>query len=288
MLSLFKSPNKIIAEIHHEFDTAEDRLLKQAESIIASTEVPDYSKIEGKAARLVSLGFVKSEEVIAAKHYSKHRAEKNKLVVSTKKQAELIQYYKQKYPFQKFLTESELDRICEKYNLIYAPVKNYKGVVPEKNLTDIENAKELLVEDRSEERKIWRYTGSFTKEATSIEKMICRDGIDITGIKTGSWRTEIEGADVRKHFFNNRQIFNSDSYNCETETEELSGLFIAAPKSHFDLKGLKGKGKYGFSTTSIVKVKDPIVFRYVKGGIQVITKWGLEASDESLINEINN
>jgi len=28
--------------------------------------------------------------------------------------------------------------------------------------------------------------------------------------------------------------------------------------------------------------KDPIVFRHVKRGIQVITKWGLEADDEAL------
>lgn len=288
MLSLFKSPNKIIAEIHHEFDTAEDRLLKQAESIIASTEVPDYSKIENKAERLVSLGFVKSEEVVAAKHYSKQRAEKSKLIVTTQKQAKLIQYYKQQYPFQKFLTEAELDRICEKYNLIYAPVQNYKGIVPEKNLLDIENAKELLVEDTVKNRSTWRYKGSFTKEATTVEKLICRDGIDVTNVKRDGWHSEINGGDVRRHFFNNRNIFVYDTYECETETENLSGLFIAAPKSHFDLKGLKGKGKYGFKMTSIVEIKDPIVFRYVKGGIQVITKWGLEASDESLINEINN
>lgn len=35
-------------------------------------------------------------------------------------------------------------------------------------------------------------------------------------------------------------------------------------------------------TTQIVEVKDPIVFRYVNGGIQVITKWGIEAEDKIL------
>jgi hypothetical protein len=28
---------------------------------------------------------------------------------------------------------------------------------------------------------------------------------------------------------------------------------------------------------------DPIVFRFVRGGVLIISKWGLEAEDESLI-----
>ena len=64
-------------------------------------------------------------------------------------------------------------------------------------------------------------------------------------------------------------------------------MFITAPKSHFDLKDLKSKG-LGFFDITITEVKDPIVFRYVKGGIQVLSKWGLEASDATLQNEILN
>lgn len=59
-----------------------------------------------------------------------------------------------------------------------------------------------------------------------------------------------------------------------------SGLFIAAPKSDFNLEGLSKKGKGYFN---VFEIKDPIVFRYVRGGIQVITKWGLEADDDALV-----
>ena len=65
--------------------------------------------------------------------------------------------------------------------------------------------------------------------------------------------------------------------------EDRSGYFIAAPKEHFDLNGLtKNEQNKGFYKRTSVVYKDPIVFRYVKGGIQVISKWGLEGNDEAL------
>ena len=67
---------------------------------------------------------------------------------------------------------------------------------------------------------------------------------------------------------------------------DRTGLFIAAPKSHFNLDGLKKTSKFSFNLVTIQK--DPIVFRYCRGGIQVITKWGLEAGDESLVNPVIN
>lgn len=61
-----------------------------------------------------------------------------------------------------------------------------------------------------------------------------------------------------------------------------TGLFIAAPQSHFNTEGLKKKG-LGFFQVFETEIKDPIVFRYVRGGIQVLTKWGLEANDPDLV-----
>lgn len=77
---------------------------------------------------------------------------------------------------------------------------------------------------------------------------------------------------------------------CPEKVEEIdkSGLFIAAPSDDFNLKGLSKKSKHGYFRVFETKVKDPIVFRYVRGGIQVITKWGLEANDQSLVVPILN
>jgi hypothetical protein len=71
-------------------------------------------------------------------------------------------------------------------------------------------------------------------------------------------------------------------------TYDRTGLFIAAPKEHFDLSELTFDEKKGFYEAKVRVIKDPIVFRYVKGGIQVLSKWGLEAEDPALQIEILN
>ncbi len=68
------------------------------------------------------------------------------------------------------------------------------------------------------------------------------------------------------------------------QTIGQSGLFIAAPPSHFDLKELKKKTKHGWFSITEVVAKDPIVFEYVRGGfVRILTKWGLEANDPTLV-----
>jgi hypothetical protein len=56
-----------------------------------------------------------------------------------------------------------------------------------------------------------------------------------------------------------------------------SSLYIAASKSMFT--GLDKMEKRGYEYI----VKDPIVFRYVEGGLLIISKWGLEANDPELV-----
>jgi hypothetical protein len=58
-----KSEKELIEEIHNEFDTAPERILQQALSIIGeqqSSKVSLESEIEDKAIRLKNLGFVKN------------------------------------------------------------------------------------------------------------------------------------------------------------------------------------------------------------------------------------
>ncbi len=70
---------------------------------------------------------------------------------------------------------------------------------------------------------------------------------------------------------------------------EKNELFIAAPKSHFNLDNLifdQSKGYY--DSRNVVEPKDPIVFRYVVGGVQILSKWGIESLDQRLnISNIN-
>jgi len=285
MFKLFKSERQVIQEIHDEFDTAEDRLLQQADSLLKELNIPTQSGIEKKAERLINLGFVNSEVATKSKSL-KESADKIKIkIVSTREQAELIRYYKQNYPFQKFLTESELERICKKYNLVFAPVSNYTKDVPEKNICEIEKSPILNTKDTVGIEYLFRaHNQNIKKGCPAHIKKALLSGIKLR--RNHSW--EIENSI--------KEIYNTDYTDCikytsfdhDIITVDKSGLFIAAPQSHFNLNGLTKKGKYSFMNVTITEVKDPIVFRYVRGGVQVLSKWGLEASDELLVNEINN
>lgn len=260
-------------QIHNEIDTAQDRLLSEARKIIES------APRNNKAERLEAIGFTASVAV------KEHKRRKEVLVQSTE-EANIIEYYKANYPFQKFLTERELERICNKYNLIHAPVARYIKDVPEKNLTEIEKAKTLRAVDAP----------------TDIHQCVIK--------RYSHWTTGFGFMDIwsewyrktpkvlNRHFDNQFRLNdyiqettgNPFRYICESFkniTIKRQGLFIAAPQSHFDLKGLKNH-KHGFFNFKAVEVKDPIVFRYCKGGIQVLSKWGIEAEDSALVNEINN
>lgn len=253
-----------VEKIHNEIDTAADRLLKEAKVIIDG-----HQENQAKAIRLQNLGFTNSELVT-----------KIKPLVKTHMDAKAIQYYTQKYPYQKFLTEAELERICEEYDLVFAPIKHYKMDVPDKNLTDIENAPILSYNELGGPKKSCHiyYDGNRRAKRLGWPRII--DG--------ENFESHNALAEYLKKNYTTAENINSNYINrTENYKENREGLFIAAPKSHFDLRGLKNVKKGFFSFTMTV-TQDPIVFRYVKGGVQVITKWGLEASDEKLLNPTDN
>ena len=126
--------NKLVQEIHDAFDNAQDELLVEAVEIINNNKVENTEHIK----QLMDLGFKNAKVVQDA-------SKKLQLAVTTAEKAELILYYKETYPFLKFLTYEKLEEICEKYSLIYAPVSNYIEDVPRKNLKEIRAALRLSV-----------------------------------------------------------------------------------------------------------------------------------------------
>jgi len=262
---------RLIAQIHSEFDSAQERLLQQANEILSKNNVFETDVL--KAHRLIKIGFTQTKFVSDAQ-------KKLDVVVTTTEQANIIRYYTEKYPFQKFLTEPELTRICKKYNLVAFPVENFIGDVPEKNILDIENTQPLMESDRAQDL-IWcelKRDNSFF--------LTSGDGGAWPGIWGSEWYKipkRIDGEHFT-HWNDACEYLHAQGFTSKylvsgvtNYTEDRSGLFICAPPSNFKGENLK------ISSMIMPEVKDPIVFRYVRGGIQVITKWGLEANDPSLV-----
>lgn len=167
---------------------------------------------------------------------------------------EAVQYFSQKYPHLKLITVGSVKKLCKKYGLIYGSVSNYLGDVPEKNLIEIENAK-----------------------------------IDESDLHVAStnWVTHNNWRDTWEQM---RQITHSDLIGMLNEKSEIehiyAGLEIAAPPSDFNLKGKE------VVDHQIQEIPDPIVMQPVRYKHQkyylIITAWGPEASDPSVVNERNN
>jgi hypothetical protein len=300
---LQKTEAEIIAEIHGAFDGAEDYLLKEAERILAMPIGGTDTRIIQKAERLEKLGFKQSPEVTKASAARESIATAKRQKEMNNALAELIRYYKQAYPFLKFLTIEEMESICEKYGLVHAPVSAYRGNVPDKNLLEIERAQELkacdiqipmvkfVVEGRS--RSV-EPTKAFLKQLglddfVTIEKIRAVAGFDkwdenyyLSGMNklvSNMWLYKVWERMGKK---------DGTHYDyTQVQQQDRTGLFICAPKKDFDVTGLTKQG-LGYSKDQFIDVRDPVVFRYVRGGVQVLSKWGLEASDPALLNEIDN
>ncbi len=110
---------EIVTEIHKEFDTAGEKLLQQAIEILDDCKLKDKKK--GKL--LFQLGFINTPQAKEVQEIE----QKEKLA---QENADLIKYYSEKYPFNKFVSEEIMEQICKKYKLVCGNVSLYKGFVP--------------------------------------------------------------------------------------------------------------------------------------------------------------
>lgn len=244
---------KEVMEIHHEFETAADKLLEEAKSIIQEAATKDVDKV----SRLEKLGFKQVNQVTQLKPL----LQKAEL---SKEQVELLKYYRQEYPFNKFITEEQVRIICHKYNLVCGDVSRFTGFVPEKNLREIEKFKlksnDIIYSTRAYWRGHWN-----SKTEDEINTYL-------------SWREN----DARTGE-NPNAHWNSSDF--KYEIANANKLQICAPVKDMNISGLELKNGYKLEKKH---TPDPVVLQPVKGGYLILTAWGDEASDPLVVNEINN
>lgn len=246
--------NEVIAEIHNEFDTSTERLLNKAKEIIGKG---DKIKIN-KAERLKAIGFNNSAPVVQTQKQVEEEKESERV-------AELIMYYRQWYPNNKFITEKEVENICKKYGLIFAETKYYIGDIPLKNLEEIEKFY-LRQEDKIKRTNVddWfdnrRASMMLQAQATALSSL--------SGIPRGI-QSSLPSYDSMPTVTAER--FIQPSYK------------ICASNKDFDTRYMRIEDGY-----KLENIPDPIVLQPVSGGYLIVSKWGLEASDEIVVNEKMN
>lgn len=314
---------RLIKELHESIDSAPERLIAEARGFISKiilNSPPDLEipvELQEKSDRLISAGFTSAKEVLEIKNLTRlHKKKLNdfqaeqQAIIRYKSEINTVEYYKRNYPFAKFLTIDELNRLCKKYGLVYAHISNYIETVPDKNLQEISKAQEIFMTDIPE-NSFRAHDGYHDEQLVNLNFVLNHMGVSKTENFGASKLSDFLEILNRWKKFKAYSLYSFDSYLDEEELElytelhsqgyfrerngreyviELSdqaGFQIAAPLSHFDQSKLQKMTSARYGYTEILK-KDPIVFKNVKDGILVFSKWGIEASDPLLQNPIEN
>lgn len=232
-----------VDQIHADFDSAQERLVAEATRIVNKKPVDLIEKGE----RLKSIGFTSAKPVSISEVVLSRIAQSKEFLSN-------LSDYQVRYPDYKFITDSEVERLCKKYGLVFGPANKYIGDIPEKNIREIESFR-LLEEDYIVKDE----TFTFTTYVGSI-------------FHSGRWAD----TDPRPNI--------DFGVTYEKSPEKIKPDFkIVAPKKDFDTSNMTLKG-YVLEEN----LPDPIVLQPVKGGYLIVSKWGIEGNDESLTNELMN
>src|SRR6202044_4221137 len=99
--------DELVAEIHDAFYSADERLLQEAKDLLANPKVDKVLYAE----RLNKVGFGLSKPVKEAIDMAEAHGKAGEII-------QTIEYYRVRYPNNKFITEVEGKKICEKYGLL--------------------------------------------------------------------------------------------------------------------------------------------------------------------------
>lgn len=259
-----KTTNEIIEEIHESFYTEVDKLLASAK--ILNCLDTDKNDLIEKCKRLKSLGFKNTTEIKEAEKELERLENLSRENESKKTLTEAINYFSFKYPNYKFITEESVKKICSKYNLIYGSIDRYIGSVPDKNLKHIEDFK---VDENDEcfiyEERMW---GFGMREISMQKNFITFD--------EHKKKNDIENDSYARNMLRDHRV---RVINMKLPLE------IAAPLKDFNMDEMEVKD----FKLSKIEIPDPVVLKPVlfdgRKHYLIVTAWGIEASDELVVNE---
>jgi hypothetical protein len=220
--------------------------------------------------------------------------------------------YKHKYPTYLFFTDEQFDEIVKRNKLVISTCETYTGYIPDDCFEDVRNDnidKEDLRGINYESVtitydapthngnyiEISKGCADFTHIVEYLLKIKGGTKEDFEDFNINHYRmTEINTAyksvknptDLQILRFMYGNDYNPDdklygtaakdntTIKVSFKEEDLTGLYIAASAEKIN-KSKKKESKFSqiFSITKQEQPKDPIVFRYVKDGILVITFW---------------
>jgi len=251
--------SEIIQQIHADFRNSQDVIISSLNiDLNELLQTEELEKQITKGEKMRDLGFIqaKGSEVLRSE-----LDKRKKQVEEKRKLLNTIMEYTVKYPTYKFISETEVEKLCIKYRLVCGYIFRYKGEIPQTNLEDILKFKELInKKDIPEGKNVMRNLSFLSKDE------IIRMHIDL------------EGNDYKKGAYSYHSIYD----------EGPVPMKICAPAQNMDLKEARVSNNYKMEALYPVSYPDPIVLQPVHEGYLIVTAWGNEASDLLVVNPIRN
>lgn len=277
MFTFFKKAQESIEQqIFNDVYSAEGLILEEAKRVLANP--PQFTKEqEARLEQLKQLGFDNFDEV---KKLEKQR-EDFQLHSGLKR---MIRYYNFAYPFNRFISQDSVKVIIKKYKLVLAKASDYIAEIPEKNQREIVNFKVMRkdVREPDEIREGWGIL-SFPSYIGFLDLGIGSGSYyqELNKLKFGQLMNQPEFDDYRR--IEKERLKRIASEKKAKDRERIPGkdLLIVAPQHKLNMKGREIKD-------GILRIKDPIVLQPVHMGYLIVSSWGLEASDELVVNKIEN
>lgn len=241
-------PSFTVEEIHRGFNEASDE--DQTRSRIEIDKLP----AEDPTVKLKrELGFSAAAGVHKASNADRVRE-------MALKRISTVDYYKERYPLHKFIHADNVEKLCEKYGLVFGEAYLYIGDVPMKNLKEMKAFKDLKP----------------VREEDQVYVAIHGD---------------------RHSYYGEPRYYDKETYATISEQHNEWGsvrktgicdhFFICAPQKEMDMRHRRVNSRYQV-VSEVRPPDDPVVLYRVKEGFLIVTAWGPEASDPQVLNEIHN
>lgn len=175
------------------------------------------------------------------------------------------------------------DELCKKYNLECGLLSDYCGVIPERNVQDIEKVQQRIpgfIYKESLNRQDWMYfdycdywfvSGAdvWYKHEDEIRKLLAKQR-NIVALRDDKGSYKSHKSVAVEHV---RGLYMVDGYMTKFYggVIDRNTLFIACPKEYLKNPGIKIQPK----------PVDPAIYQFTPYGILVHTIWGEEAEDEA-------
>lgn len=247
-------------------------------------EVPDV--VESNLKHLRNLGLINTKNAELLKNEVEKVDKENEAIRKfnehidyTRRQVEFIKETRKLFGDDVLLVSyADFEHIIKKYKLVCGLLSQYTGVIPQKNIEELEKAKNIIDENYFE------YTNKYLKRLYYIKTISYKD--DEYSCSLFPFCYELKSGDIEvdvlsSYLRTRRYYIIEEDFVCKerdldfVNTSSPTHLFIAAPKKDMNTS-------VSFLESLMPKPQDPFICSYTEYGILIYTKWGEEAEDEVL------